>query len=198
MKYNFKSQAISTIIADLPKNEAWWVGTDSEKYIVPVQAVFEALERECDMVAPFNTDFDNVRAEIAKLARVKPDDVQSGNTYNGGDNLSNHLCYYSAEGDDGYYIAFAIHRAGDVRCNYTDFAIFRFGSFEHCWETILEVSCDCITDLTVDGKMYSIRPEPVSECYDVWCADDDFQTELLPDDITDEAMAQAIREARTE
>ena len=187
------SKTIFTI-SDLPKNEAWWVGTDSEKYVVPVQDVFEALESECDMVAPFNTNFDYVRGEIARLAGVKEDDVQSGNTYNGGDNLSHNLCYYSAEGDDGYYIAFAIHRAGDVRCNYTDFAIFRFGSFEHCWETIMGVGNS--TDLEVDGKTYSITPEPVGEHFNVWCADDDFQTELYPDDITDEAMAQAIREAR--
>ena len=198
MSYHFKTQAISTIIADLPKNEAWWVGTDSEKYVVPVQAVFEALERECDMAAPYNTDFEGVCDEISRLAKSKPDEVQSGNTYNWGDNLSHHLCYYSAEGDDGYYIAFAIHRAGDVRCNYTDFAIFKFGSFEHCWETISAVGDDFITDLKVDGKMYSITPTAVSEGFNVWCADDDFQTELFPDDITDEAMAQAIREARTE
>lgn len=200
MTYNFKSHAISTVIADLPKNDAWWVGTDSEKYVVPVQAVFEALEREALLVGPEPIDFGAIDGEMLKVAGLpsNSDKVQSGNTYNSGDNLSHNLCYYSVDTEDGYYIGFAIHRAGDVRCNYTDFVIFKFDSFEACWETIEEVSCDFITDLTVDGKLYSIRPEPVGECFDVWCADDDFQTELYPDDITDEDFAKEIRKVRAE
>lgn len=190
MKYNFKSQAISTVIADLPKNDAWWVGTDSEKYVVPVQAVFQALERNALLVGPEPVDFGAIDGEMVKVSGKN--DVQSGNTYNSGDNLSHNLCYYSVDTGDGYYIGFAIHRAGDVRCNYTDFVIFKFDSFEACWETIEEVAEDFMVDLDVDGEVYCIRPEVVGEGYYIWGSNDEW--EAYPNDITDEAFTDEIRQ----
>lgn len=187
------SKAIETVIKDLPQNEAWWVGTESAKYLIPIEKFLTGLARGATLVLEETVDFFEIDDFLMKLTGCSEDDIISDNSYNWGGNTSHCVNIKLVRKDDAEWVAYAIHRAGDVRCNYTDYVVMRFADEYERYDAISEVESECSVDLEVDGQTYNIRPCYGAEYYEV-CGED-LNTEICPDDITDEEFAKAIKKA---
>lgn len=184
--------AINELKAQMPEHDDVWWNTpeqhdESAKYLIDVFEYLEQCASDASKVYDKVYDFD----ELSELA---PDDDWKGdNTYNWNACITHDLDIRYANLDDGtVLIALRVHRAGDVRCNYTDFVVMQFDSLESWYEC--EFNLDNTFTLEVDGDIYYITPR-LSELYDVYAEDGD-STELYIDDLTDKAAAKAIREWR--
>lgn len=185
-------KAIEKVIKDLPENEAWWAGTESAKYLIPIEKFLTGLADRAELVLEETADFFEVDDFLMKLTGCKEDDIISDNSYNWGGNTSHCVNIKLVRMGDAEWVAYAIHRAGDVRCNYTDYVVMRFADMYERYDAISEVESECSFDLEVDGKTYNVRPCYGAEYYEVY--GEDLNTEIYPNDITDEEMAKAIKE----
>ena len=89
------------------------------------------------------------------------------NSYNYGGYLSNHLQWYYIIIDGKKYIIIAAHLYGDVRGNYTGYAVLQFDDYEQFIYTLFEVACKTLT-ITVNGEEYHCSLSGLSdtvECY---------------------------------
>ena len=60
---------------------------------------------------------------------------ERNNTYNYSANIDHDIDYRIVEsGHDGVWFAFMVHRYGDVRGNYTDWAVCKFDNLYELWE----------------------------------------------------------------
>lgn len=87
--------------------------------------------------------------------------TSSDNTYNWGANISHAINFDCFEYDDEKYVAIMVHRGGDVRGNYTYYAILKC-DFYDLFELEFYPSKDIEgTNLVADLRWYS-------ECYDIY------------------------------
>ena len=186
-------KAIETIIKDLPENEAWWVGTESAKYLIPIEKFLTGIAEKAAVVLEETVAFSGIDDYLVKLTGCDYDDIVSDNSYNWSGNTSHCVNIKLVRKDGAEWVAYAIHRAGDVRCNYTDYVVMRFADEYERYDAISEVENECSVDLEVDGETYTIRPCYGAEYYEVY--GEDISTEILPDDITDEEFAKEIKKA---
>ena len=90
--------------------------------------------------------------------------TKSDNTYNWGANISHDINFDCFEYDDEKYVAIMVHRYGDVRANYTYYAILKC-DFYDLFDLEFYPSVDIAgTNLVADLRWYS-------ECYDVYDLD---------------------------
>jgi hypothetical protein len=88
------------------------------------------------------------------------------NTYNINANIDHDIDYRIAKSDDnGVWFAFMIHRFGDVRGNYTDWAICKFDYVEELFEL------DSVMQCKYFGEHYVADINIFSETYNVYDTD---------------------------
>lgn len=104
---------------------------------------------------------------------INYDDGQSDNTYNWSACLTHDLEMTAYDTEEGYFLKASAHRAGDVRGNYTTEFLLKFNSREDYYEAIYEVSSELANEVTVDGRVFTIKPSFFSEYVDIYEQDTD-------------------------
>ena len=85
------------------------------------------------------------------------------NTYNTNANIDHDIDYRIANLDDGHVLfIFMVHRFGDIRGNYTDYAICKFDYVEEIFEFESVIQCKSF------GEHYIADINIFSECYNVY------------------------------
>ena len=194
-----QEKTLTQLFAQLPKNESW-ASNDEEakKYLLPVEDLVKKLvERGRLFQISGKTIFDY--DEAYEILEGFTDDITGDNTYNYSGSLDREINFNMAKlGSDDcepILIELRIHRGGDVRGNYTDAIIVKFDSYYDFYEAISDAEGEAEAEITVDGKAYYITPQAFSEYHLAW-GEDLNTVEIYPDDLTDEAMVKAIKEAR--
>ena len=90
--------------------------------------------------------------------------INSDNTYNWGAPVSNDIYFriYKSCNYDGIIIELAVHKYGDIRCNYTDECYLQFDYIEEFYDALLD--CNKCFTITKDGIEYFITIDILSDC----------------------------------
>lgn len=108
-------------------------------------------------------------------------EITCGNSYNWLGNVSHHFNYRVYENGDGcYYVELRAHRYGDVRCNYTDTAVYKFEHDCEFWDKLCEA--DHYETIKIDEEEYEIEVSSMRDTYEVY-RDGEYITEVCGDDI---------------
>ena len=115
----------------------------------------------------------------------------SGNTYNWSAPISNDFYYHIYENlrDDNLIIKIAIHRYGDVRCNYTDEFCIIVDSEEEFWGILCEN--DIFNVVEIDGKKYDIDIRIFNDTFEVNTEEGYYVGEIYAED--DEEAIEEIK-----
>ena len=90
------------------------------------------------------------------------------NTYNHGANIDHDIDYRVVESEhDGTWLALMGHRYGDVRGNYTDWAVCKFDSIYEFWELASEPQYKNFSD-GEKFERYTADINIFDECYNVY------------------------------
>jgi hypothetical protein len=105
----------------------------------------------------------------------------ANNTYNINANIDHDIDYRIAKADDdGVWFAFMVHRFGDVRGNYTDWAICKFDYVEEIFELDSVIQCKYfgehyVADVNIFSETYNVydtdKCEDVGDFYDIEVAE---------------------------
>ena len=97
--------------------------------------------------------------EIEEYEEIKLD-----NTYNWGAPISNDMYFriYKSCNYDGIIVKLAVHKYGDVRCNYTNECYLQFDSIEEFYDILLD--CNKYFSITKDNIKYDIEINIFSDC----------------------------------
>lgn len=171
---------IDRIIEDIPfcdieKTESKY--HNECKYLVDTRILLDKLrEYEVEIPTEYFEKYEQVFGNgvlqyMEQLTDTNMEDFNGGNTYNYNGRILHDLDYrYVNTKDNGFYIAIQVHRLGDIRGNYTEFALFKFDYYESFWETIDEI---CIENfggyLEYKGKHYYYDILVFDESIRVWC-----------------------------
>ena len=119
------------------------------------------------------------------------------NTYNHGANIDHDIDYRIVESaHDGVWFAFMVHRYGDVRGNYTDWAVCQFDNLYELWE--LESICQCKNFSDGDKfERYTADINIFDECYNVYDNDEERDVGYFYDAEVADALI-SIHEAEKE
>ena len=89
--------------------------------------------------------------------------ISENNTYNWCSPLNHNIDYKifkdNYEGD--YLVAFKVHRRGDIRCNYTDWAFCQFDYEEQFYEYLSEVRK--YVEVKLNNKNYYVEVNPLDD-----------------------------------
>lgn len=147
----------------------------------------ELTDAEEDYIETEVEDSDDYLQELEEMFGMK--ELTCGNTYNWCGNISNHLNYTLYSCGDGYvYAEVRAHRYGDVRCNYTDTAIYRFDDECEFWECVSDASH--YEFIEVDGQEYELHVSATSDTYEVY-SDGCYVCTVYGDDL--EELAEKIQ-----
>ena len=116
----------------------------------------------------------------------------SNNTYNWSSPISNDFYYYIYKNlrDDNLIIKMAIHRYGDVRCNYTDEFCIIVDSEEMFFDILCE--SDKFNTIEIDGKNYYIDIRIFNDTFEVNTKEDYYIGSIYAED--DEEAIREIKE----
>ena len=117
---------------------------------------------------------------------------KSNNTYNWSAPVSNDFYYhiYKNLRDDNLIIKIAIHRYGDVRCNYTDEFCIIVDSEEEFFDILCE--SDTFNTIEIDEKKYYIDIRLFNDMFEVCTEDGDCIGDIYAED--DEEAIEEIKE----
>lgn len=89
--------------------------------------------------------------ELNDMYSIK--EIQSGNTFNGSSPLNHHINFTFYENMDfgDYYVLLRCHRYGDVRCNYTNYALLRAKDMEYIY-CIFDYSKTITFEMEIDDE----------------------------------------------
>ena len=92
------------------------------------------------------------------------EEIKSDNSYNWLSPISNHFNYriYKSNLYEEIIIEFKVHRYGDVRCNYTEEAYFKFNDEYEFYETLVENNK--YFTIEKNDKTYQIEIDIFSDC----------------------------------
>ena len=114
------------------------------KYLADSRIILDNLrEYEVEIPTEYFKKYEQVFGNgvlqyMEELTDKTMEDFNGGNTYNWCGKIIHDFDYRDIQVDrDTYYIAIQVHRFGDIRGNYTEFALFKFGSFEEFVEIAL-------------------------------------------------------------
>lgn len=163
---------IDKIIEDIPKLDIEKENSeykDELKYLADTRIILDNLrDYEIDIPKEYEN---NILGYMKELTDYK--EFKGGNTYNYSGKILHDINYDYCETDNGFYVAIMVHRFGDVRANYTDYALFKFDSFEEFFEVIDEI---CIENFggcfEYNGKHYYYDISIFSEMLRVWCEEE--------------------------
>ena len=117
---------------------------------------------------------------------------KSNNTYNWSAPVSNDFYFYIYKNlrDDNLIIKIAIHRYGDVRCNYTDEFCIIVDSEDEFYDILTE--CNIFNTVEVDGKEYYVDIRMFSDVFEVSDTDGECIGTIYAED--DEEAIREIKE----
>ena len=117
---------------------------------------------------------------------------KSDNTYNWSAPVSNDFYFYIYKNlrDDNLIIKIAIHRYGDVRCNYTDEFCIIVDSEEEFFDILSE--SDKFNTIEIDGKEYYVDTRMFSDVFEVSDTDGECIGTIYAED--DEEAIREIKE----
>lgn len=104
----------------------------------------------------------------------------ANNTYNYGCNIDHDIDYRIVEKDDEAWFAFMVHRFGDVRGNYTDWAVCKFEYFQEIFELDSVIQCKYfdehyVADINIFSETYNVydtdKCEDVGDFYEMEVSD---------------------------
>ena len=121
---------------------------------------------------------------------------KSDNTYNWSAPISNDFYFYIYKNlrDDNLIIKIAIHRYGDVRCNYTDEFCIIVDSEEEFFDILSE--SDKFNTIEIDGKEYYVDTRMFSDVFEVSDTDGECIGTIYAED--DEEAIREIKELLSE
>lgn len=199
---------VDRIINDIPK-----VGIESEdseykdelKYLADSRVILDEL-KDYEVEIPkeyfdkYENEFGNgVLQYMEKLTDTKMEDFDGGNTYNWNGRIMHDFDYrYCQSNKDEFYVAIQVHRFGDVRVNYTEFALFKFGSFEEFVEVIDDICGEKMGGcFEYKGKHYYYDFSIFSEWLRVWCEEtqEDFDIYAYNDESFKEEIDKLEKES---
>ena len=145
---------IDRIIEDIPfcdieKEESKY--HNECKYLIDTRILLDNLrEYEVEIPTEYFEKYEQVFGNgvlqyMADITDTDIEDFNGGNTYNYNGRIIHDLDYrYIDTKENGFYIAIQVHRLGDIRGNYTEFALFKFDyfeSFDICFEALSSFLC---------------------------------------------------------
>lgn len=175
------------------RNEYWWKveRTDLDlKYYVPTDVICDSLadyergltEEEYNTIYGEEHKEDkywfNSYDEFNYFEDLEGAEYLGGdNTYNHTGNVQNDFQWHTFKlKDDVYIVLIAFHIGGDIRGNYTDYAVLEFDyevGFEEFMISDISYENGLCFDLDVDGENYEITPLAFDECVEVYNGDTD-------------------------
>lgn len=171
---------VDRIIEDIPFCDI--EKTESEyhnecKYLVDTRILLENL-KDYEVEIPkeyfekYEQKFGNgVLQYMEKLTDTDMENFSGGNTYNYNGRIIHDLDYrYVEDRKNDFYIAIQVHRLGDIRGNYTEFALFKFDYFESFFEVVDDICRENFSSvLEHNGKHYYCDISAFDESVRVWC-----------------------------
>ena len=180
---------LNNIIADLKKLEGKLVGKGgyfekiyTNKVDDTVISIFDVLES----LEPYEINnfeimnyLDEIEDEILEVSfeefcEVEEyKEIKSDNSYNWNSPISNNFNYriYKSDLYEGIIVEFRVHRFGDVRCNYTESAYFRFENEYEFYEVLVENNK--YFTIKKNDKTYFIEIDIFSDCPRIYIEEDD-------------------------
>lgn len=154
-----------------------WGKDDELLFTADTKVMFENLKDYEEEIPKYyydnasNDDWSNgIDDYLEEMKSVNLNSGDSDNTYNWGAPLTHNVEFTMYEADDGCYFKGSIHRAGDVRGNYTTEFLLKFNDKDDCLETLFTTcSENCYRNVTVDGVDYTVLPHFFDEYVDIWC-----------------------------
>lgn len=125
----------------------------------------EAEEGEEEMV------FDEIQEMVDHMTEYDLwKELKHDNTYNWGAPLSNNIDFkiFADKLNDKYYVQFNVHRFGDVRANYTEYALLEYDSEDGFIYDLAEVK------KRIEVGDYTVEVDIFQDSLDVMDADGDF------------------------
>jgi len=193
---------IDKIIEDIPMLDIERVESEYHnecKYLADSRVILDNL-REYEVEIPteyfekYEQKFGNgVLQYMETLTNKNKDEFYGGNTYNWCGKILHDFDYrYWQVDTDTFYVAIQVHRVGDIRCNYTEFALFKFGSFEEFVEVIDDICSEKMSgDFEYNGKHYIYDISIFCEWLRVWCVETQEDYEFYAYD--DESFIEEIK-----
>ena len=138
-------------------------------------------------------DADLIIDELENNGYLSTHGSKCDNSYNWCAPIANHFDFeiYKDLCGDGVYVRFMVHRFGDVRCNYTDAAIYHFDNDYEFLNILSEQSKE--VDVDVDGKTYHITIDVLQDGFEVFDGDYNYVCTIYCVDNAAEA-AEEIKE----
>lgn len=182
---------IDKIIADIPKLDIEKEDSkykDELKYLADTRVILDNLrDYEVDIPKKYK---DNVLGYMEELTNYK--DFKGGNTYNYNGKILHDINYNYIQSGDNLYMAIMVHRLGDIRANYTEYALFRFDSIEEFFEVIDDICMEnfggCVE---YNGKHYYYDISIFDEFLRVWCEETQEQYDFYA--YNDESFIEEIK-----
>ena len=138
-------------------------------------------------------DADVIIDELENNGYLSTHGSKCDNSYNWCAPIANNFAFetYKDLCGDGVYVRFMVHRFGDVRCNYTDAALYHFDDDYTFLNILSEQSKE--VDADVDGKTYHIIVDVLSDGFEVFDGDYNYVCTIYCVDNAAEA-AEEIKE----
>ena len=174
------------------------------KYLADSRVILDKLrEYEVEIPTEYFEKYEQVFGNgvlqyMEELTDKTMEDFNGGNTYNWCGKIIHDFDYRDIQVDrDTFYIAIQVHRFGDIRGNYTEFALFKFGSFEEFFEIVDDI---CVEEFgntfEYNGKHYNYDISIFCEWLRVWCVETQEDYEFFAYD--DESFIEEIKRTEEE
>lgn len=164
-----------------------WGKDDELLFTADTKVMFENLKNYEEEIPKYyydnasNDDWSNgIDSYLEEIKGVNLNNGDSDNTYNWNAPLTHDVEFTMYEADDGCYFKGSIHRAGDVRGNYTTEFLLKFNDKDDCLETLFDTcSENCYNEVTIDGIKYIIEPHFFDEYVSIF----DYENQESYDDV---------------
>ena len=156
-----------------------WGKDDELLFTADTKVMFENLKDYEEEIPKYyydnasNDDWSNgIDSYLDEIKGVNLNNGDSDNTYNWNAPLTHDVEFTMYEADDGCYFKGSIHRAGDVRGNYTTEFLLKFDSKDDCLEALFDAcSENCYRSVNIANVEYIITPHFFDEYVNIWCPD---------------------------
>lgn len=198
---------IDRIIADIPMLDIEKMESEYHNecnYLADSRVILDNLrEYEIEIPTEYFEKYEQVFGNgvlqyMEKLTNKSLEDFNGGNTYNWCGKILHDFDYRDYQADkDTFYVAIQVHRFGDIRGNYTEFALFKFSSFEEFVEVIDDICSEKIGgEFEYNGKHYIYDISIFCEWLRVWCVETQEDFEFYAYD--DESFIEEIKKHEQE
>ena len=133
---------------------------DLEPYEIETFEIYNYCNEEEDEIIEVTAD------EFLEIEEYE--EIKCNNSYNWNAPLTNHIDYriYKSLNYDGIIVELKVHRYGDVRCNYTEEAYFKFNEEYEFYEVLME--SNKYFTIEKNDKIYQIEINIFSDCPSIY------------------------------